>query len=74
MWPVTDRHAAYIVVLEDDIREPADEYVLNALRMVKGVLSVEPVIADHAHHIARERRDDKWREALRDLARDGPPV
>lgn len=69
---MTDRHAAYIVVLEDDIREPVDEYVLNALRMVKGVLSVEPVIASYEQHVARERRDGKWRDALRKLAADGP--
>jgi hypothetical protein len=70
---MTDRHAGYIVTLTDDIREDdAEESVLTALRMVKGVISVEPVVADHAQHIAEERADHRWREALWDLAKNGP--
>ena len=41
---MTDRHAGYIVTLAEDIREPATEAVINALRMVKGVIPcTEPV-------------------------------
>jgi hypothetical protein len=69
---VTDRHAGYIVVLAEDIREDDAEGTLNALRMVKGVISVTPVIADYTQAIARERRDDEWREALYALARNRP--
>lgn len=45
---MTDRHAAYIVVLAEDIREDDAEHVLNALRMVSGVVSVEPVVCRSA--------------------------
>jgi hypothetical protein len=70
---MTDRHAAYIVVLEDDIRDDdAGESVLIALRMIKGVASVEPVIADYPFAVARTRRDSAWRDALYELARQGP--
>jgi len=69
---VTDRHAGYIVVLAEDIREDDAEDTLNALRMVRGVVSVTPVVADHGQAIAGERQDDKWRVALLDLARNGP--
>ena len=70
---MTDRHAGYIVVLAEDIRaDDAEESVLNALRMIKGVASVTPVIADYDQVIARERRDEKWRDALRALSRNGP--
>jgi hypothetical protein len=69
---MTDRHAGYIVVLAEDIREDDAEGILNALRMVRGVISVTPVISDHTQAVARERRDEKWRDALRDLARNGP--
>lgn len=69
---MTDRHSGYIVVLAEDIREDDAEGILNALRMVKGVISVTPVIADYGQAVARERRDDKWRDALLDLARNGP--
>jgi hypothetical protein len=69
---MTDRHAGYVVVLAEDIREDDAESTLNALRMVKGVVSVTPVIADYELVVARGRQDDKWREALRDLVRNGP--
>ncbi len=69
---MTTRHAGYLVVLADDIREDDAGGVLNALRMVKGVASVTPVEADHSQVIARVRRDGQWERALRDLARSGP--
>ena len=52
---MTDRHSAYIVTLERDIREDDAEAVRTALRMITGVLSVEPVVADLGQHIANER-------------------
>lgn len=68
---MTDRHAAYIVTLKEDIREDDAELILNALRMIKGVASVEPIVADYNLHIAQTRVDAEWREKLRDLARHG---
>jgi hypothetical protein len=61
---VTDRHSGYVVTLAEDIREDDAEAVINALRMVRGVISVEPVIADIQSVIAESRRDVEWREAL----------
>jgi hypothetical protein len=71
---VTDRHSGYIVVLADDIREDdAEEGVLNAIRMIKGVVSVKPVLAGGQQQYAlAHRRDVAWRDALADLARNGP--
>jgi hypothetical protein len=70
---MTDRHAAYIVVLDHDIREDdAEESVLPALRMIKFVASVEPVTADLGQGIAQGRRDAAWRTALARLASQGP--
>lgn len=70
---MTDRHAGYLVVLADDIREDdAEESVLIALQMIRGVISVTPVIADYGQVIARKRRDSQWQDALRNLARNGP--
>lgn len=70
---MTDRHAAYIVVLREDIREDDAEAVMTALRMVSGVGSVQPVGADYGQVIARERRDRQWAKVLLELARLGPP-
>lgn len=52
---MTDRHAGYIVVLDKDSRSDNAEATLNALRMVRGVLSVEPVVSNIEVHIAEER-------------------
>ena len=52
---MTDRHAGYIVTLATDIREDDAEGTLNALRMVRGVISVEPVVSNIEVHIAEER-------------------
>jgi hypothetical protein len=65
---MTSRHAAYIVVLRDDIREDLAEPTLTALRMVSGVASVEPVVSDYAFVVARTRRDAQWADALAQMA------
>ncbi len=43
---MTDRHAGYVVALGEDIREDDAEAIMAAISMIKGVLSVQPVIAD----------------------------
>ncbi len=40
--------------------------------MVRGVLSVEPVVANGGDLIARAREDARWREAIVRLAQFGP--
>jgi hypothetical protein len=69
---VTDRHSAYIVTLDEDLRDDDAERIIAALGMVKGVLSVKPVVADVMSHIERERVNRQWRNALYDLMDKGP--
>lgn len=70
---MTDRHSAYIVTLNEDVRADDAEQIIAALGMMKGVLSVQPVVADNfAAHIERERVGRQWREALFDLLDNGP--
>lgn len=52
---MTDRFAGFVVVLADDIREDDAEAVVTALRMVKGVVSVTPVVCDPTLAIAQQR-------------------
>ena len=52
---MTDRHSGYIVVLESDIREDDSQNVINAIRMIKGVISVDPIISNVEIHIAKTR-------------------
>lgn len=64
---MTDRHSGYIVTLADDIREDDAAAVLTALSMTKGVLSVKPIVSEYQQHIAEQRRDHEWVEALREF-------
>lgn len=51
---MTDREVGYIVTLEKSIREDDAENIKNAIRMIKGIISVEPVIDTPVIHIAKE--------------------
>lgn len=61
---MTDRHAGYIVTLADNLRDDDAEPILNALRMISGVLSVEPIVADVDLHIAQSRADAAWQQRI----------
>lgn len=52
---MTDRHAGYIVALDHDIREDDAEATIAALKQIKGVLRVKPVVSDSLAFIAAER-------------------
>lgn len=67
---MTERHAAYLVTLAEDIREDDAEHIINALRMVRGVLSVEPVTAGLDLSIAEERAKAEMREKLITLLKE----
>ena len=67
---MTDRHAGYVVTLTDDIREDDAEAIINALRLIKGVVSVQPVAGDHQLVIAKERVREEYRAKLIALLRD----
>lgn len=64
---MTTRHAGYLVTLEKDMREDDAEGVITALRMVKGVVSVEPVIGDPSLALAEERARFRLQKALWDV-------
>lgn len=52
---MTDRINSFLVVLDHDIRDDDIEPILNALRMVRHVLSVEPHVASFEDHVAESR-------------------
>lgn len=52
---MTDRHSGYVVVLDREIREDDAERIVQAIQMVKGVLDVKPIVADHNDLINRSR-------------------
>jgi len=50
---MTDRHAGYLVVLKDSIREDDDQATLQAIQQIKGVISVQPIVSDPKMEIAQ---------------------
>ena len=52
---MTDRYYSIGVVLEKDIRDDDAECILKAIKMIRGVLSVEPHIADFQSMMAESR-------------------
>jgi hypothetical protein len=69
---MTNRHSGYVVVLTDDIREDDAEAVITALKMIKGVLSVQPIVngANTEEIITTFRVNDKWRDKLTKLIQE----
>ncbi len=52
---MTDRINSLVVVLEKDIRDDDCEPILDAIRMIKGVLHVKANVASHTDYMAEER-------------------
>lgn len=60
-----------VVVLSEDTRADDFEFILNAIRMIKGVSAVEPIEADpQADFIVRHRTVQKVREKIYGLLED----
>ena len=58
---MTDRHCGYVVTLAQDIREDDAQRIIDAIGMIRGVVSVEPVKGDAiGEHILRSR----WRSEI----------
>lgn len=73
---MTDRHAAYLITLDHDTRSDDAEATLTALRMVRGVLDVQPVLTDLDQQIAQTRADNEWRNRIYKMLetqREGQP-
>lgn len=60
---MTDRLKGCVVVFTDDIREDNTEAMLNAIRMIKGVLAVHPAGTDINDVFAEDRvRYELWQK------------
>lgn len=67
---MTDRHAGYIVILQDNIRADDAEPIINAIWQIKGVLDVQPVINGAEIQIAESRARMEIAERLLDLYKE----
>lgn len=61
---MTDRHSGYVVILYDNVRGDDARHVLDAIRMIRGVAEVTPVLADVGQQIAETRARAEIRERL----------
>jgi len=52
---MTDRHHGYIVTLDHELRADDSEAIIQAIRMIKGVVDVAPVVADHETYMCEAR-------------------
>lgn len=64
---MTDRYNAVTVVLDRDYRTDDAEAILTALRQIRGVLSVEPNVADISDHVADQRVRHELGQKLLDV-------
>jgi len=64
---MTDRAKGFTITLEQDIRVDNMDYVLNALKMVKGVADVKPIINDSSTFVAERRLATELRDKLYDF-------
>jgi hypothetical protein len=67
---MTDRLKGVTVTFEHDIRVDDAMATLSAIEQIKGVLSVEPVVADAASHMASTRIRHELSMRLYELARE----
>lgn len=64
---MTNRVKGFTVTLADDIREDDFEQILNAVKMIKGVLHVEPEITTVKDHMNRQRVKSELIDKILDL-------
>ena len=66
---MTDRINTLTVVLEHDIRDDDVQPIVDAIGMVRKVLSVTPNVSDMNAHMAEQRASHEWSSMLYSLMR-----
>lgn len=66
---MTDRYFALTVLLDQDIRKDDAEPIINAIRMIKHVLQVEPHVSDVDTWAARACVRGELKQKLWDVLR-----
>ena len=64
---MTDTFHSFTVVLEHDTRDDEARYILNAIKMIKGVQSVTGQVADIDSHMAEVRARNELGKKLLDV-------
>jgi hypothetical protein len=61
---MTDRHCGYVITLDRDIRADDAKHFVTALCRLRGVVKVEPLIADAMSHVARAQARHEMRNRV----------
>lgn len=64
---MTERHAGYVITLDQSIREDDAEQILTALRQIRGVASVTPVADSIDVQIGEQRALAELRSRLHEV-------
>jgi len=64
---MTDSYNTLTVVLENDIRTDDAIHLLNAIKMLKGVLAVNGNVSSPSDYMATERAKNTIRQQLKDV-------
>ena len=61
---MTDRYNALTVILERDIRSDDAKHLIDAMRMLRGVLKVTPNVTNLTDTVAEQRALQMFREKI----------
>jgi hypothetical protein len=64
---VTDRLKGLVVTFDRDIREDDAKAIVDAIKMIRGVLDATPSVRTYEDHMNRARIDAEWRQRMHDL-------
>lgn len=67
---MTDRVNALVVTLDKDIRIDDVQHLVDAIRMLRGVMSVDKNITDISDHVAEMRARTEMNNKLMDIIRE----
>jgi hypothetical protein len=66
---MTDRLKGVYVTFDQDIREDDAEKLIEAIFMIRHVVDVTPLVADHVDHMARQRVRSELANGMHDTFR-----
>jgi hypothetical protein len=66
---MTERHYAYVVTLDHDIREDDSQHLIDAISCLRSVVSVKPLVTDHVVHSAEDRVKHRYMLAMWEAVR-----
>lgn len=61
---MTDRIKGLTVTLKDDMREDDCDFIINAITMIKGVVSVDSHVSGTDHHMAKRQLKSELRQKV----------